>query len=106
MLYNFCPADCEDDNVKTVKRGRYSFLPLSEPVGNFLDEESRMGLVVIAGRLRSNLETREEYAKAIRKTIRAGMNSSRTPIKASGLDLLNSASALIDDVMSVIRRKG
>jgi hypothetical protein len=60
--------------MRTVKKGRYSFLPLSEPLGNFLDEESRMGLVVIAGMLGSNLETREEWAYAIRKAVRAGVN--------------------------------
>jgi hypothetical protein len=60
--------------MRTVKKGRYSFLPLSEPLGNFLDEESRMDLMVIAGVLGSNIETREEWAYAIRKAVRAGVN--------------------------------
>jgi hypothetical protein len=55
-------------------RGRYSYVPLSEPLGNFLDEKSRRDLMIIAGMLGSNLETRDEWAYAIRKAIRAGVN--------------------------------
>ena len=55
-------------------RGRYSYAPLSEPLESFLDEESRKDLMIIAGMLKSNLETREEWKYAIRKAIRAGVN--------------------------------
>jgi hypothetical protein len=54
--------------------GRYSYAPLSEPLESFLDEESRKDLMIIAGMLGSNLETREEWAYAIRKAVRAGVN--------------------------------
>jgi hypothetical protein len=54
--------------------GRYSYAPLSEPLESFLDEESRKGLMIIAGMLGSNLETHEEWKHAIRKAIKTGVN--------------------------------
>lgn len=78
MLYNFEHGFRRGGG--TVKRtgysfrGRYSYAPLSEPLESFLDEESRKDLMIIAGMLKSNLETREEWKYAIRKAIRAGVN--------------------------------
>jgi uncharacterized NAD-dependent epimerase/dehydratase family protein len=83
-------------------RGRYSYIPLSEPLGDFLDEESRTDLMIIAGMLGSNLETHNEWKYAIRKAIKAGVN-----VAAWFPDVSEDAALIVlESFKHYVRRKG
>jgi hypothetical protein len=82
--------------------GRYSYDPLSEPLGDFLDEESRTDLMLIAGMLGSNLETHDEWKYAIRKAIKTGVN-----VAAWFPDVSEDAALIVlESFRHYVRRKG
>ena len=82
--------------------GRYSYVPLSKPLGDFLDEESRKDLMIIAGMLGSNLETHDEWKYAIRKAIKTGVN-----VAAWFPDFSEDAALIVlESFRHYVRRKG